>query len=382
MAFTHTQQIAELIKKSNSILITLKRDWDGDALAASLSIGEALTNAGKKITIACDGFMIASNISFLPAYQVRPTLGNLQKFVISLDTKNIKLGEFTYDHQDDKLKMYITPEEGSLEEKDVSASTSDYQHDLIFVIGSPDIGSLGMIYNNNSDFFYAKPKINIDHSPLNEHFGNINLVNIASSSTSEMVYELLKELDHQIIDEHIATYLLGGIIMSTKNFKMPEVTPRTLNIASELINKGARREQIIQNLYQNRHISTLKLWGRVLSRLDNDLDGKIVWSSLSANDFLETATSPEELPDVVEELIVAMPKTEMVILTYESNRTTNAIEAIVYSAKKMDASLTVQRFNPIGNKRIARITLPEMSLAQAQRIIVDEVKEKIGFDTV
>ncbi|MFA6422104.1 MAG: hypothetical protein WCV92_01795 [Candidatus Buchananbacteria bacterium] len=382
MAFTETQQISELIKKSNSILITLKRDWSGDALAASLSLGEFLKNAGKKVSIVCDNFSITSNISFLPAYQIRPNLGNLQKFVISVNTNNTKLNEVSYDQQDDKLNIYITPEDGTFEEKDIKTFTSDYQYDLIFILGSPDLSSLGTIYDNNADFFYAKPKINVDHSPLNEYFGNINLVNIASSSTSEIIYDLLKELDREMIDDNIATYLLGGIIMSTKNFKTLEVTPRTLNMASELINKGARREQIIQNLYQSRYISTLKLWGRVLSRLKNDFDDRIVWSALSANDFLETSTSPEDLQDVIDELIITMPKTEIIFLIYQSDKSANCVEAIIYSTKKLDASAISQAFNPIGNKEIARFTLKDVSLAQAERMIIEEVKKKISCSVI
>jgi len=378
MALNEIQQISELIKKSTSILITFKRDWGGDALCASLSLAEALKRAGKKITIACENFNIGPNITFLPAYQIRPSLNNLQKFVISVDTKNTKLGDFSYDQQEDKLNIYVSAEEGLFEEKDVRCFTSDYQHDLIFILGSPDLNSLGTIYENSADFFYAKPKINIDNSPLNDYLGNINLVNIASSSASEITYDLIKDLDAELIDENIATYLLGGIIMATKNFKTAEVSPRTLNAASDLIAKGARREQIVQNLYQNRYISTLKLWGRVLSRLKNDSDERLVWSVLSAQDFLETSTSPEELPDVIDELIVAMPKTEIVSLIYQSNKQANAIEAIIFSNKKHDASFIAQAFNPRGNKEIAKFTLLDITLAQAERNIIEEIKKKIN----
>ncbi len=378
MAFTANQQIFELVRKNNSFLIAIKRDWSGDALAASLVLAIVLKKLGKKVDIACDSFKTPANLGFLPTYEIKDHLANLQKFVISLNTTRAKLGEFDYDHQDGKLNIYITPEQGQFNHEDISTSISDYKYDLAFIIGTPDLHSLGAIYSTQSDFFYAKPKINIDHSPKNEYFGNINIVNLASSSTSEIIYEMVNEVEPGLIDEDVATYILSGIIMATKNFKTKGVTPHTMNLASDLIAKGARREQIIQCLYQNRFISTLKLWGRVLSRLNNDLDDKLIWSVLSHQDFLETSTTSDELEDVIEELIVSMPKTEVIVLIYEAEKFNNhEICAIVYSAKNFDASFVTQKFNSIGNKEIARFSLSGMSLSQAERIIIEEIKNRI-----
>ncbi|MFA6919102.1 MAG: DHH family phosphoesterase [Patescibacteria group bacterium] len=378
MAFTANQQIFELVRKNNSFLITIKRDWSGDALAASLVLAMALKKLGKNVDVACDNFKTPTNLGFLPTLEIKNHLSNLQKFIVSLNTARTKLGEFNYDHSDGKLNIYITPEEGQFNHEDVSTSISDYKYDIIFVIGTPDLHALGTIYANQSDFFYTKPKINIDHSPKNEYFGDINVVNLASSSTSEIIYELINESEPGLIDEDIATYILSGIIMATKNFKTKGVTPHTMNLASELISKGARREQIIQCLYQNRFISTLKLWGRVLSRLNNDLDDKLIWSVLSHQDFLETSTTPEELEDVIEELIVSMPKTEIIVLIYEADKFNNhEVCAIVYSAKNFDASWVTEKFNSIGNKEIAKFSLTGVTLSQAERTIIEEIKNKI-----
>ena len=162
--------------------------------------------------------------------------------------------------------------------------------------------------------------------------------------------------------------------MATKNFKTQNVTPKTLNIASVLINLGARREEIVKNLYQSRFLSTLKLWGRVLSRLNNDLDDRLVWSSLSCHDFLETASKPSEAIDVIDELILSMPKTEIIILLYENYE---KIDVIVYSTKNINSLELAKKFNPIGNKQIAKFTLENMILADAERTIITEIKSKL-----
>lgn len=385
MALSPIQQTFELIKKSQSILIVFKKEWTGDALAGSLALVEILkkiddsgNNSGKQIDIVCQDFKSTHNLSFLPVGQIKNNLKNLQKFIVSIDTSKTQVGEFYYDHDKEKLNIYLTPQKGQFHKKDISTATSDYKYDLIFVLNSPDPESLGEAYSEQTDFFYSKPKINIDHSSRNEYFGDVNLINLAASSTCEVIYDLIKEFDEKLINEDIATYLLGGIIMATKNFKVANITPKTLNVASLLINAGARREQIIQNLYQNRFLSTLKLWGRVLSRLNNDLDDRLVWSSLSLQDFVETATTPAEIIDVIDELIVSMPKTEIIILLYEVKKNgKNEIKCVIYSVKNVDSLFIAKKFSPSGNKEMAKFSLSGMALAEAERMVVEEIKEKL-----
>jgi len=376
MALTEIQQIFELTKKSRSILIAFKKDWTGDSLSSALALAKILKKIDKRVGIVCQDFEPSTSVSFLGATEIKNKIEGLQKFVISIDTSKTKVGEFYYDNTSDKLNIYLSPQTGQFKPEDVSAKIATYEYDLIFVINSPDLESLGSIYNNHSDFFYSTPKVNIDNSNKNEYFGDINIVDLTSSSTAEIIYNLIKNFDENLIDDNIATDLLCGIIVNTKNFKTLNVSPQTLNTASLLITKGARREQIIQNLYQSRFLSTLKIWGRILSRLNNDLDDKLVWSTISNQDFLETATSYNEVIEVIDELIISMPKTEVIVLIYE-RRETSDLECVVYSAKNLDSLLITRKFNPYGNAGIAKFNLNNITLVEAERLIIEEIKQKL-----
>jgi len=376
MALTERQQTFELIKNSRSILVVFKKDWTGDTLASALALVRTLKKVDKRVEAVCQDFKPSANISFLGATEINNRLENLQKFVVSINTSQTEVGEFYYDNDHDKLNIYISPKNGQFQPTDVSAKIANYEYDLILVVNSPDLEALGEVYDQHSDFFYNTTKINIDYSPKNEYFGNLNLVDLTSSSTAEIIYGLIKDFNENLIDENIATCLLAGLITSTKNFKTLNVTPKTLNNASLLIAQGAKRDQIIQNLYQSRFLSTLKLWGRVLSRLNNDLDDKLVWSTISHNDFLETATSPSEIIDVIDELIVSMPKTEVIILIYEKRESAD-IECVVYATKNLDALFIAKNFNPTGNAQMARLALKNMNLAEAERLVIESIKQKL-----
>jgi len=378
MALTTTQQIIDTIMAHRHILIALRRDSNGDNLASALAMAALCKKLDKPVDIVCDQCTIKQQLSFLPLENVQPTLANIQQLIVSVDTSRTKISELYHDKTTDRLNIYLTPAAGQFAAHDISTKLSDYKYDLIITLGTVDLESLGELYNQHSDFFYQTPKINIDCHSANDHFGDINHVDLVSSSVAEIIYQLIMAVDPELIDENVATYLLTGIIIATRNFKNPHITPQTLNVASLLVARGARRGQIIQNLYQSRFVSTLKLWGRVLSRLNNDLDDNLVWSSLSHQDFLETATDPEELADVVEELISSMPKTEVIAIIYEVKHDDRSdIHALVHSTGKLDARHLAAIFNPAGSASCARLVIANTPLHQAERLLIDELKKKL-----
>jgi len=125
----------------------------------------------------------------------------------------------------------------------------DFPYDLIFVLDTEDLESLGELYNRNADFFYHTPLINIDHHPHNMRFGQVNFIEVTATSTAEMLYHFFKSWSPENFDGDVATCLLSGMIGKTNCFKSPSITPKALIAASELIGLGARREQVITCLY-------------------------------------------------------------------------------------------------------------------------------------
>ena len=91
-----------------------------------------------------------------------------------------------------------------------------------------------------------------------------------------------------LIDEDIATLLLTGIITDTGSFQNANTTPKSFAVAAQLISYGARQQEIIQHIYKTKQLSQLKLWGRILSKIQTDDSHKIVWSVVTQQDFRDT----------------------------------------------------------------------------------------------
>lgn len=378
MALTIEQQISSLLRGHKQILVCLPAKPTTDAIASGLAMYAVLQKLGKQAKVVAADFALPDNHKFLPkSDEIAHELTALKKFVISIDVSKTSVQDIQYDIQQNRLNIYVTPKTGYLETRDVATSSSDYQFDLIIVLDSRDLASLGKVFEDNAEFFHHTPIINIDHHPANEQFGEINFVHVTATSISEIIFELLEHLDSgQLLDEYIATNLLTGIISKTKSFKTNTVTPRSLAIASHLITSGARREEIVKNLYQTKTVSALKLWGRALAQLQSDPDRKIVWSTLRHQDFSETTTTPRELAQVIDELIINTPDAQHVYVVYEQTdpQGHTHIKAVIATAPYIHALDVFHDMQPTGDAAFVTITIPVSTVEAAQRLIHDRIR--------
>lgn len=369
------QQIFKQIEKSKNILIAFSKNQDGDAIAAALALLTLLKKEGRSVSVAGQTVQENSLFSFLPNYSlIEKSLTNLRRFIVSVDISQAKVSQIKYAVENDRLDFIISPSEGWFKAEDVNTRAGEFRYDLIITIGASELESLGTIYDQNIEFFYKTPIINIDNKPNNEDFGQINFIDLNAVAISEIIFYLLKNYQTELIDEDVATCLLAGIIQKTKNFKSTNLTPRTLLASSELIAYQARREEIINHLYRSRDIKTLRLWGKFLSHLHSENNESLIWSKLTAKHLQETEASLKNLDEVIDELIVNIPQASLVVVFYE--KSLNETLIIIYSLKNINALDTLKDYALQGNSRLATVTIKQ-DLETASTIIIPELKKKL-----
>ncbi len=257
------------------------------------------------------------------------------------------------------------------------SETSDYQYDLIAMVGAADRDSLGAIYADHRDFFFRTPTIAIDHHAANDGFGQYRLVDVTAAATAELVHRLLEEW-RVGLDKPIATCLLAGIIEATRSFRDPRTTPATLAAASALVAADADRAGIIRALYRSTPLATLQLWGRVLARLKSDDARRLVWASVSESDFTESGTTPADLPGVLDDLVVNLPTAEAAALLYV---TPQGIRALVRSYRHRDARALVSPLPASGTtERVGLTFSADTALADAEAELIRTLREALARD--
>ena len=376
MALTQSQQVLEAIKRSTHPLICIPSGAGADGYATALGLARVLKKLEKDaIIVAADG-KTPKNVQFIPNHEgIQTSLENLKQFVIELDATKTKVGSVSYELKEDKLLVYLSPKKGFWDSKDVRTSSSGYRYDLIICIGSSDYESCTHLYADNPDFFFRTPVINIDHAPENEHYGQINVVDLTASACGEVCHDLIESIEPGLIDEEVATAFLTGMIAKTKSFKSYMVTPKTLQTASKLIARGAKREEIVQRLYRTRSVHTLRLWGRALARLKADEEYKMVWSLLSQQDFMHAGAQEEDLYDVIDELIASSPDAKVVILLYENAQ--KNICAIIRTERPLDAIELCKGYQASGTHEEVRLCLMNKTIIQIEQELTQMIREQL-----
>jgi len=375
--FTEIQQFHKLITDSKQILFVFGNPNDIDSLSSALALSKFLEKQGKKTDIACNNFISPKNAQFLEGIdEIKSELSFLQKFTIKVDIAQAKLDTISYDVKDDLLSIHLTPKHGQINKENLRTSTSSYKYDLIISFGAPDLESLGALFLNNTDLFYKIPLINIDCKSENEHYGQINFVDINSTSVAEIIYKIIKNLGEAYIDEPMATAILTGIIFATNSFKTTNVTPNILSVASQLIGHGADREKIIKNLYRTKTINSLKLWGAALTGLKHDSNKKFAWTVLTRDVFMQAQANENDLQGLLAELMNNSPEVDSALILYEDEVNSEIkIKGVVYAKKGNDARLLVAPHNPRGDKMFALFNANIQGLKQAEEEIVNYIKK-------
>lgn len=383
MAFTPKQQIVQAIKKSQNILIVFKdvkmgQDYPagGDGAASALALAGILIKNNKTVEIASPDFVMPPALAFLPgAQKIKNNLSATPEAVISVDIKQSGIKNFSYRVAGDMLNIYLAPKTGAIDLKNLKTEYGAAPYDLIIAVDTPELKSLGELYAKNKFVFDSAPIINIDHSPQNENFGHINMVDIKCSSASEVVWQILE--DSKNMDVDIIDCVLAGIIAKTKNFRHSNINPRTLELASRLIALGGRRNEIVDGFYRTKSVETLKLWGRALARLKQEQ--KIIWTVLTHADFIHSGAAETALPDVVHELMANSHETDAVIIFYETPSTSpgpnGAIKALLYSDKINIEIKNLHISHSAG--RLSYLNLRHTDLLSAEKELIGEIKKII-----
>jgi len=120
----------------------------------------------------------------------------------------------------------------------------------------------------------AKKVINLDHHISNDHFGTLNLVDPDASSTCEIIFRLLENLQIEFTPD-LGVALLSGIIGDTGSFQYSNTSPACFDIASKLVSKGAELSRVTKMLYGSYSASAVKMQAEAVLNLQLHFGGKV-----------------------------------------------------------------------------------------------------------
>ncbi|MFA6963240.1 MAG: DHH family phosphoesterase [Patescibacteria group bacterium] len=375
MELTPKQQVVEILKSKQKILLLTHKNPDGDALGSILALYQVLKGMGKDVT-AVSTDQIPPVFGFLSEISsLSDNFAGTRDFVISLDVSKIKADKVMYKLIEDKLHIIVTPLNGQFEAKDVVSDEGGFHYEAIVILDSPDLERIGTPFENNPELFYDVPVVNIDHHPGNDQFGKINLVDLTATSTAEILVSVLEALtgDSKFLNEEIATCLLTGIITDTNSFQNSNTTPKSLTVAAQLVASGARQQEIIKSIYKTKPLSTLRLWGRALTKLRDERDYRFVWTELYKSDYLEVGAAEPESSGVIDELLKTAQGVDFALLLSEKNGDVHG--SLRATNKTIDVSIIARLFGGGGHAAAAAFQISSSDLEKSSGMIIQKIKD-------
>jgi phosphoesterase RecJ-like protein len=246
---TTEQVVAELRRRSSFVFVSHVKP-DGDTLGAGLALGLALKALGKRV-----GYFqqdpVPRNLRFLP------------------DAEHV-----------------------------TRAVPADLPADTLWVFC--DMSD----FSRAGEFLPAIPRENmldIDHHLGNSHFGALNYVLPTEASTGTCVLRLLHALRVTITPD-IATCILTTIMTDTGAFMHTNTTADVLRMSAEMIELGADKPLITDQIFANKRFAATKLLGMALERMVLERDGRYCWTYVDAAMLAAAQADGEDTEEIVQHL--------------------------------------------------------------------------------
>jgi len=220
----YTKELSKLFSSSENILIICHINPDGDAVGAQLALYHYFKAKGKNVSLLAPNY--------------------LQEFLKWLDGAD-QINIFIKDRK--KSRMLID------------------KADLIVMLDFNHPGRLGEA--EDSVTASKAKKVVIDHHLDPENFADLIISDPGKCSTSELVHELICEIDgEEFMNRSYAEALYVGIITDTGNFEHGAYSSRTFRIVADLLDSGIVKEKIINLIYNNFSSDRIRLQGFALNQ--------------------------------------------------------------------------------------------------------------------
>jgi len=380
-SLTPKQAIVEKLRQAQRVLITTHDDPDGDALGSALALQHVLERLGKHVTVGLSG-KLNPIFDYLNGFSsIQSAVRTDPEFVIVLDetaakTKNVEVRRLDANH----LALVITPESGAIDVSQLKFEAGSYPYDLIVVLDCRSLDLVGQFYLDHKEVFDKVPTINIDHHEDNGNFATVALADTNAAATAEIMVSIIESLSQHaepgvnLLDNHVATALLTGLLTDTGSFQNGNTTPKSLTIGAQLMAAGADHTTIIRRVFKSKPISTLRLWGKALAHIREDKPLRFAWAVISRSDFVSAQAEDNETGGLIDELLKSTNDTDFVLLLSEKKDGLHGSFRSV--SPEIDVQELAKRFGGGGHKQAAAFMIPQGTAAEYEQRIINTLRQE------
>lgn len=318
------QKFNEIVKSSKNILIISHVNPDGDTLGSMCALHSAIYSQYKKKS----EMLILSKLPKI--YEFLPNINEAKTF-----------------DKFDKSREY----------------------DLVIAV---DVASIDRLIDSQILFEKAKYTVNIDHHRTNNEFGTLAIVEPNSSSSGEVLYNILKSLDWQI-NMNTATALYTAILTDTGGFRFENTSASVFRIAAELTDMGINPKDLYKKCYESKSKAMVLFQGYCVSKAVFLNDDRIAYTVVYKKDIEKFAVG-DDATEGIAETLRAITSTEVSFVVKEVADT--KICKISMRSKNVDLTKICGVFGGGGHKFAAGCTI-KLPVDEAVKRLLEEINKEI-----
>jgi phosphoesterase RecJ-like protein len=313
--------IQQLIESNQRFLVASHGNPDGDAIASTLALGNALSEMGKDVT--------------------------------------------TYNADPVPLPYAFLPGAADVEHEVTAA------HPLFDVGFILDSGKLSRAGDHLAEL--CRTLVAIDHHRDSESFGESDLIDPAASSTGTLIYRVLKGFPGYRFTPQVAACIYTAILSDTGSFRFANTDAESFRISAEMLETGIDPAEISHQVYENQDAAGIHLLARALSSLRLSGDGRIATLTVTLEDMEQTAAGPAQTDGFVN-FPRSIRGVEVAVLFRQDDE--NLIKVGLRSRKGIDVSRMARELGGGGHINASGATL-NGTLPEVKKIILDRIREEL-----
>ena len=312
------EKFLDMVKKAETIAICSHINPDGDAVGSAIGLHYALKSLGKKVyLIKNDPF--PTNLTFM-------------------------------------------------KDRDCYYEGHPIATDLFIVV---DVAGIERIGSAAAFFELAEDSLCIDHHKTNGGFCKENIIYPEASSTCEIIASILEDLDLEVTPT-AASFLYLGMLTDSYRFQYESTSPDTLRRAAFLLEKGADKMYINNNLYETLDYRYLLLQAEVIKEAYFNEDKTIVIGRLT-KDTLKKYGQDFDTAESLVSILKSIDGIELACLVKEDSKDGKDQKLSFRSKTTIDVAEIAQEYGGGGHVRAAGATVKNMSNIDVYNMMIERL---------
>lgn len=252
------EKLLELIRKSESIILSTHRQCDGDGLGAELALYFALQKIGKKVKVinldpTPRKYRFLNPDAHISYFDENPTVNTHADLALIFDTNDERLIQPLFDHFQKNVKQIA--------------------------------------------FIDHHPILKKGPQPTPE-----SVIDISAASTGEMAYDMIKKLNIPL-DANIALALYTSITFDTQLYRYIRNSSKSHLIAAELIGFSINPSEVHRFLFGGQTVNKMAFLGHALNQVEYHCNGRLALLKLHDKDLTKFEMEPDDSRDVIDMLM-------------------------------------------------------------------------------